>query len=97
MVFSVLSDTSLRKKDAALDDEIKDKAGTGFQDTIPCSQYQVMYSETSPTSKTLYWNIPGAYSETTQTVDKIFPNAIHLTWIKVINCVQQLSQIISLR
>lgn len=83
------------KKDAALDDRMKDKAGTGFQDTTPCSQYQVMYSKTSPSSETLNWNIPGAYSETTQTGQNI-PNWHSLNLDQGYNCVQQLSQIISL-
>lgn len=84
------------KKDAVVDFGMKDKSGTGFQDTIPCSHYQVTYSKTSPSSETLYWNIPGTYSETTQTVEKIFPNGIHLAWINDISCVQLL-QTISLK
>lgn len=84
------------KKDA-LDDGMKDKAGTGFQAIIPCRQYQVMCSKISSSSETVYWNTPGFYLETAQTVDKIFPNGIHLTWIKVIKCAQQFSQVISLR
>lgn len=57
-----------REKAAAVDDGMKDKAGTEYRYTIPCSQCEITYSETSPSTETLYRNVPGAYLETEQTV-----------------------------
>lgn len=57
-----------REKEAAEEDDVKDKVGTEYRYTIPCSQCEITYSETSPSSETLYLNVPGAYLETAQTV-----------------------------